>query len=173
MKEKQKVITRKVKYTAENSKKAVKADSKIAAKEAKDCVVYACANAFGMDYDTSHAFVKERFHRKEKKGTRTALLLSGFNKMVDDKEVVNGKVVTDFIDRPRNAYKCYGEVVQRLNRVYSFAEQNKEGTYVILVRNHALVVKDGVIVDSNQKVAAKALVQHAYKVENAPEQKEG
>lgn len=157
-------ITRKVQYISQNSKKKLKEESTIAKAEKKDCVVYATAAAFDIDYDTAHGIVKERFKREDKKGTKNGHLLKGMEEMVQTQDTINGKVVSEILAMPKKNYKCYGEVVPRSLRVYSFAEQHKEGTYLILVREHALVVKDGVIIDNNPKVAAKSLVQHVFKV---------
>ena len=45
--------------------------SMLAKSEKNDCVVRACANAFDIQYDTAHQFVKERFDRKEKSYTKS------------------------------------------------------------------------------------------------------
>ena len=44
-------------------------ESPLAKSESSDCVVRAIASATGMDYETSHQFVKEKFKRKNGKGT--------------------------------------------------------------------------------------------------------
>lgn len=163
-----KKITRKVEYVAQRTKDALKESSKLAASEDNDCVVYAMAAAFNLDYDTAYTLAKERFDRQKRKGARNMIMLASLNNMIKDKVVINGKVLTEVLERPKQQYKCYGEVVPRLRRVYSFAEEHKEGTYLILVRQHALVIKDGVILDNNKKPAAKSLLQHAFKVEDAP-----
>ena len=38
----------------------------LAKSEKNDCVVRACANAFEIDYDQAHSFVKKRFNRKNR-----------------------------------------------------------------------------------------------------------
>ena len=42
----------------------------LAKSEKNDCVVRACANAFDIQYDTAHQFVKERFERKNRQGVK-------------------------------------------------------------------------------------------------------
>ena len=48
----------------------VSGSSEIAKNEKDDCVVRACANAFDIQYDTAHQFVKERFDRKSRQGVK-------------------------------------------------------------------------------------------------------
>ena len=47
----------------------VSSKSEIARSEKNDCVVRAIANAFKVNYDMAHVFVKENFVRKNGKGT--------------------------------------------------------------------------------------------------------
>ena len=47
----------------------VSSKSEIAKSEKNDCVVRAIANAFKVNYDMAHVFVKENFDRKNGKGT--------------------------------------------------------------------------------------------------------
>ena len=48
----------------------VSSKSEIARSEKNDCVVRAIANAFKVNYDMAHVFVKENFDRKDGKGTQ-------------------------------------------------------------------------------------------------------
>jgi len=143
-----------------NSKELLKSGSTIAAGEANDCVVYAFASAFGTDYDTAHKEVKERFSRKDKKGTQRAELLEGLQVGT----TFNGKTVTETIANPKQQYKAYGQVVPRSLRLSTFAAKYPKGTYLVLVRSHAIAIKDGVIVDNN-RARPSSIVQHVFKVE--------
>lgn len=144
-----------------NSKELLKKDSKIASSEANDCVVYAVASAFQMSYDEAHKEVAERFDRQEGKGTRRSKILNGLT----EGTTINGKTVTKVITTPKNTYKVYGNVVSRKQRLSSFVKGNQEGTYLVLVRNHAITVKNGVVMDNNTKTKEKALVEVAIKVD--------
>jgi len=144
-----------------NSKELLKKSSSIAAGESNDCVVYAFASAFGTDYDTAHKEVKERFKREDKKGTRNSNLLEGMQVGT----TFNGKTVTEVIKNPTTNYKAYGQVVPRSIRLSSFAANKPKGTYLVLVRGHAIAIKDGVIVDNN-RAKPSSIVKHAFKVED-------
>jgi hypothetical protein len=144
-----------------NSKELLKKDSMIASSEKNDCVVYAIGTAFNLNYDEAHKEVSERFNRQEGKGTRRSNILQG----MQEGTTINGKTVTKVIKAPTNTYKVYGKIVDRKVRLSSFVKQNQEGTYMVLVRNHALTVKDGVVLDNNTKTKEKALVEVAIKVD--------
>lgn len=138
-------------------------ESAIAKKEDNDCVVYAFASAFDLDYDTAHAEVARRFKRQNGKGTDSFLLLTGMDPLRAGDQV-NGKVVTEVITKPTTNYKAYGQVIPRQVRLSSFAAKYPKGTYLILVRGHALTIKDGVTVD-NARPHPSAIVKYAFKVE--------
>lgn len=143
-----------------NSKELLKQGSSIASGETNDCVVFAFASAFGLDYDTAHAEVKQRFKREDKKGTRHGNLVGGLQVGT----VCHGKRVTEVIKNPTTNYKAYGQVVPRSLRLSSFTAQRSKGTYLVLVRGHAIAVRDGVIVDNN-RAKPSSIVKHVFKVE--------
>jgi hypothetical protein len=151
----------KINLTKINSKDLLKESSSIASSEKNDCVVYAIATAFDMDYDTAHKEVAERFNREEGKGVRLLHLHKGMT----EGTTLNGKTVSKVIKSPNNTYKVYGKIVQRQVRLSSFIKKNQEGTYVILTRNHALTLKNGTLVDNNTKTRTQALVQVAFKID--------
>ena len=139
-------------------------ESALAQSENNDCVVRAIASAFKTDYDTAHAFVKERFGRKDKKGTQgTAVKLMQMEK---NGETFNNKKVRT-IPKEEITYigshrfqKTYN-VVPKENEIpipivaQMMVEKFPKGTYIVLVRKHAYALIDGVIVgnsnDSEQK----------------------
>jgi hypothetical protein len=63
-------------------------------------------------------------------------------------------------------YKCYGEIVEREMTFKSFVKKYPEGTYVMLVKNHAFCLKDGVVVGGNYSdaTALRKRVHAAFKV---------
>ena len=144
-----------------NSKELLMSSSTIAAGETNDCVVFAFASAFGTDYDTAHAEVKQRFKREDKKGTGSGRLIEGLQVGA----TFNGKTVTEVVKNPTTNYKAYGQVVPRSIRLSSFAANKPKGTYFVLVRGHAIAIKDGVIVDNN-KAKPSSIIQYVFKIED-------
>ena len=144
-----------------NSKTLLKGDSTIASSESRDCTVYAIASAFDLSYDEAHKEVADRFNRQQGRGAKTSSILEG----MAEGTTINGKTVSKVIKAPTTTYKVYGKIVDRKVRLSSFVKQNQEGTYMVLVRNHALTVKDGVVLDNNTKTKEKALVEVAIKVD--------
>lgn len=150
--------------TTINSKELLKKDSMIADGESKDCVVYATATAFDLTYDEAHQIVKEKFSREEGKGTKASRILEGMKTLSETQETINGKTVQEIVDNPTTTYVVHGQTYKRKPRVYSFAQKNNQGTYLILTRNHALTIKDGVLMDNSTKGSEKALINMAYKI---------
>jgi len=148
-----------------NTKTLVGKDSTIAKGEANDCMVYATAAAFDLDYDKAHQHVKHRFGRIDKKGTSTLSIIKGIQEMVDLRENLNGKFVREIISQPYKKYHLHGRDVNRKNRVSTFIKEHSQGTYLILTSRHALVSKDGEMLDNNQGGSGKAFVKRAFKIE--------
>ena len=148
-----------------NSKTLVGKDSTIAKGETNDCMVYATAAAFDLDYDQAHQHVKHRFSRKDKQGTSTLDIIKGIQEMVDLRENLNGKFVREIISQPYKMYHLHGRDVNRKNRVSTFIKEHSQGTYLILTSRHALVSKDGEMLDNNSGGSGKAFVKRAFKIE--------
>ena len=148
-----------------NTKTLVGKDSIIAKGESNDCMVYATAAAFDLDYDTAHSHVHHRFGRKNKQGAFTLSIIKGMQEMVDLRENLNGKFVREIISQPYKRYHLHGRDVNRKNRVSTFIKDHSQGTYFILVSRHALTIKDGVIIDNINKGSGSALVKRAFKIE--------
>jgi len=119
-----------------------------------------------MDYDTSHQFVKEKFKRKNGKGT------FGFgvtmNLMSKNGEKINGKSV-EIISEQYNTMLYYvtvkGVKTLRKTTTGSFIKRYPKGTYVVTVRGHAFTIKDGVVignVDDGKKM--KKVIQGVWKI---------
>lgn len=140
-------------------------DSIIASSEKKDCVVYAVASSFDLDYDTAHEKVRSIFDRPDRKGTKTSNIVSKMKDMVATKELINGKYVKEVIDQPTKTYHTYGKDVKRKNRVSTFIKEHTQGTYLILTSGHALTIKDGAMIDNITKGSGSKLITKAFKVE--------
>ena len=148
-----------------NAKTLVAQDSIIAKNESKDCMVYAMAAAFDLPYDEAHQVVKEKFDRQDKKGTSNIALVNGMKEMIDYRVNLNGKFVREIIDNPSKVYHLHGKDITRKNRVSTFIKEHTQGTYLILTGDHALVAKDGEMIDNISKGSAQSYVKRVYKVE--------
>ena len=68
-------------------------------------------------------------------------------------------------DKKVNYYKLHGEVIKRQKTVKSFIQDNKKGTFLVLVSKHAFVIKDGVLIDNRgEEFRPTRKVQDAFKV---------
>jgi len=131
--------------------------SSLAINEKNDCAVRAFANAFQITYDTAHKFAEEVFNRKPKKGTKSVfpilskLGFAQFDMFADSlfpetrlysihPIVRNNKrigiVNTDYTHKVVN------------HTVKTFCSKFNKGTYILTVNNHALTIKDGVVIDN-------------------------
>lgn len=124
------------------------------------CAVTALSASFEISYDEAHAAAQQYWNRQHKKGTKSSQLFKTFKP----------KSVSTFLGRtltpvettrpywcPRNGKRM------RKMKVKSFSQQYPTGTYYVIVARHALVVKDGVIVD-NRRDSATRNVLHAWRV---------
>ena len=86
-------------------------------------------------------------------------------KLIESQESINGKVVVEKIFSPSKVYHLHGKDITRKNRVSTFIKEHTQGTYLILTGDHALVSKDGEMIDNISKGSAKSFVRRVYKVE--------
>jgi hypothetical protein len=118
-------------------------ESAIAQGETNDCFVRTVAAAIEVDYN-----------RKPKKGT------FGVVRGLRNSEEVLGKAIEEMGEEmiPGKSkygkklvmrYKCYGQVVEREMTLKSFVKKYPEGTYMLIVKNHAFCLRDGVVVGGN------------------------
>ena len=125
--------------------------SLLAKSEKNDCVVRAFANAFNITYDIAHSFTAETFKRMFRKGTK--MTFDTLNKL--------GKVSFDLFQdtlfpiTKEYKLKCIHNPINRSYThkkvsftVKTFCSKFNKGTFVVLVHKHALVIKDGVVVDN-------------------------
>ena len=125
--------------------------SLIAKGEKNDCVVRACANAFNISYDVAHKFVAVEFKRKARKGTKkvfstfSALGKVAFDLFQDSLFPVTKEYKLKCVNKPVNASYTH----KRVNyTVKTFCAKYSKGTYIVLVNKHALVIKNGIVVDN-------------------------
>lgn len=149
-----------VRLTTVNTKKTIKEGSTLGQGEINDCVVLAIAAVTDLSYDQAHALVAEKLERKHRKGVRRLKLLD----KLPSGTVLGQKTITE-VFVPLNRYKLYGELIPRKMRLGTFVKKTPAGTYLILVRGHALALKDGVVHDNLNSAKLECLVQHVFKVE--------
>ena len=148
--------------------------SSLAVNEKNDCAVRAFANAFNIRYDVAHKFAEDKFARKAKKGVKNmfrTLNDLGFatfdlfsNTLFPEtrtygihplKRSKSGKVV--------NTNYTHKEVA---HTVKTFCKQYNKGTYIVIVRKHALTIKDGIVIDNPdmQFTGYRRIVESACKI---------
>lgn len=127
-------------------------------KETNDCVVTAIAEAFGSSYQQAHGFVKKEFGRKDKKATPNT------------EQTINGLIAANrsfmgkkFAKLDKKHYRTNWAGTERKMTLEVFQRTHRKGTYLILVRKHALVVKDGVIIDHTYKPLRRIEVAYLIK----------
>ena len=123
--------------------------------ERNDCVVRAFACAVDSDYDNAHAFVRALFKRNPKQGTFGLSTLTTIAKNavfgLGDKAFTVSQVP---VKNRKNTYrydakdgKGKRDHVRNMTLV-KFVQENNIGTFLVQVSKHALVVKDGVVMDN-------------------------
>jgi hypothetical protein len=125
-----------------------------------NCSVLALAEAFEVAYDEAYKYAQETLNRMKSKGVITGKIINVFNSGIKilGKKVSEAKAVTKY--RQSN-----GKMLERRMKISTFIKKYPKGTYYILVRGHALVIKDGTMYD--HKGFADKLgrpVKYAWKV---------
>lgn len=129
--------------------------------ENKDCAVRAVSAAFDISYDEAHDFAQLQWSRKNGRGTDTRSIIKTMDKVADPKLNLFGKNTkpTPVI----NDYPTKKGIVKCKSKLSTFANKNRQGTYFVLVRSHATVVKDGIVLDN---YAPGSTVKYAWKIED-------
>ena len=125
--------------------------SLLAKGEKNDCVVRAIANAFNISYDIAHEFTAKEFKRKARKGTKAvystfkALGEVSFELFKDSLFPVTKEYKLRCVNKPINKEYTH----KRVNyTVKTFCAKYCRGTFIVLVNKHALVVKNGIVIDN-------------------------
>ena len=126
--------------------------STLAAGEKNDWAVRAIANAFNVCYDTAHMFAAIELDRKTRKGVKGMYL-----KLVKLKQITFD-LFSDTLFPETRTYKLSGSAAP-INPEYThkkvkytvktFCASHNEGTYIVLVKDHALVIKNGIVIDNS------------------------
>ena len=143
--------------------------SSLAVNEKNDCAVRAFANAFNITYDTAHMFAATKFDRKPRKGVKGMFItLSKLGFATFD-------LFSNTLFPETRTYKLDG-VLNPINKDYThkdvsytvktFCEQYNKGTYIVIVRKHALTIKDGIVIDNpNYRFTGyRRIVESAVKI---------
>jgi len=125
--------------------------SLIAKNEKNDCSVRALANAFNVTYDVAHLFAATELERKARKG-----LKSMFQKL-DLLGEVTFELFSNTLFPETKTYKLDGKLKPRNPdythkpvqfTVKTFCAKFNKGTYIVIVKKHALCIKDGIVIDN-------------------------
>lgn len=126
-----------------------------------NCTVKMLQNAFGIEkYEDAAQQAINMWNRKRGHGVKTLPILESF---------ATGKVLGKKVEKVEatNAYLAIGggTITRKMNLV-SFSRKFKKGTFVILVNGHALVCKDGEMLNAVQGEYGikNALILHAWEV---------
>lgn len=112
-------------------------------KERGDCTVLAWANVFDCSYEKAHAHMR-KFGRKNKRG----MLIHQIESAIFSCKKAKVR---------KGPYSRDNKITLK-----KFCDQHSEGRYYVLVRGHALCVKDGVIHD--YKAGLRRQVHCAFRI---------
>ena len=126
--------------------------SLLAKGEKNDCTVRAIANAFNVCYDVAHGFAADVLKRKAKRGTKnTYVNLVGAKKVTFD-------LFSNTLFPETKTFKLAGKA-SPINPKYThkkvkytvktFCSSHNVGTYILLVKGHALCIKNGIVIDNS------------------------
>lgn len=134
--------------------------SQLAKQETNDCVVISISSAFEIPYEAAHEFVRVRFGRKNRQGTR------GFIEIMDrlsiSKFSLNNRLFS-----PVTTIVAENKPSSQLKKmtVNQFIMKNPKGTFIMLVNGHAFTIKNGVVIGNfEDSVKIKRRAIRAYKV---------
>lgn len=126
-----------------------------------NCTVKMLQNAFGIEvYEDAASEAIKLWNRKRGCGVKTLPILESFE---------TGKVLGKKVEKVEavNHYLAIGGgTITRKMNLTSFSRKFKKGTFVILVNGHALVCKDGEMLNAVQGEYGikNALILHAWEV---------
>jgi len=130
--------------------------SALALNEKNDCSVRAFANAFNISYDVAHEFAVDKFARKAKKGvknmfrTLNELGFATFDLFSNTLFPETRTYSIHPLPRNRHGKVVNAEYTHKVvnHTVKTFCTQYNKGTYIVMVKNHALTIKEGIVIDN-------------------------
>jgi hypothetical protein len=133
--------------------------------ERNDCFVRAVMNACQVSYDEAHAIAATEFGRENKKGTKGAIMKLKTMELKGEK--LAGKEIHClglFSATPMTPAKAKEKSIL-LNLKYpkgggtysgftvgKFRDQHPKGSFIIIVKGHALAIRDGKIYDNTDQL---------------------
>ena len=148
--------------------------SVLALNEKNDCSVRAFANAFNVTYDVAHEFAADKFARKAKKGvknmfqTLNELGFATFDLFSDTLFPETRTYSIHPLPRNRHGKVVNAEYTHKVvnHTVKTFCTQYNKGTYIVIVKKHALTIKEGIVIDNpNYKFEGyRRIVESAVKI---------
>ena len=145
-----------------------KSISEVSKTEKNDCVVRSIASAAEVSYKIAHDFCAKAFGREDKKGVNGMVLAASLLKAQDDGITVGNKEFDVYGLKKKevcNKYKLKGEEIWRKKTIKSFVQSHPVGTFLVMVANHALCIKDGELLDwDSNKFQPTRKVVGAYKL---------
>ena len=142
--------------------------SEVSRTEKNDCVVRSIASAAEVSYKIAHDFCAKVFGREDKKGVNGMVLAASLLKAQDDGITIGNKEFDVYGLKKKevcNKYKLKGEEIWRKKTIKSFVQSHPVGTFLVMVANHALCIKDGELLDwDSNKFQPTRKVVSAYKL---------
>jgi hypothetical protein len=142
--------------------------SEVSKTEKNDCVVRSIASAAEVSYKIAHDFCAKVFGREDKKGVNGMVLAASLLKAQDDGITIGNKEFDVYGLKKKevcNKYKLKGEEIWRKKTIKSFVQSHPVGTFLVMVANHALCIKDGELLDwDSNKFQPTRKVVSAYKL---------
>ena len=124
------------------------------------CTVLSLSVSLGITYDEAYTILSKRRRR------RRGLKLSALQECLNEITCFAGTGPSDMekVSRFRKIYERPFQAKTRGSRLMlkTFAKMNNKGTYYVVVRGHALVVKDGAIIDYFNR--PRRVVEIAWKI---------
>ena len=126
-----------------------------------NCTVKMLQNAFGIEkYEDAASEAIKLWDRKRGRGVKTLEILASFQ---------TGKVLgkkVEKVDATNHYLAIGGGTIARKMNLTSFSRKFKKGTFIILVNHHALVCKDGELLNAimGEYGPKNALILNAWEV---------
>jgi hypothetical protein len=119
-----------------------------------------------MHYDRAHEFLRVKFGRQNRKGTK--FFVGGMRRMENDGQDINLKSFESMGDQHgRMAYdvKVKGQVVKRKMTTGTFIKKYPVGRYLVVVSGHAFSIINGEVVGNEEDAKMKKrVIVSAFKV---------
>lgn len=144
--------------------------SVLAKSETNDCSVRALASGFGLSYDDSHNLLKTQMSRPNRKGVQNSQLI----KWILSSPVINNKTIIP-VDKKSYTYDGSQRFINEKNPTKSkpikivvrqMIENFPVGTYLVSVRNHVFILRDGTVIGNHDDaIKQRVKVLGLFKIE--------